>query len=184
VTANQSAPEVIEPLLAARERFLAFVRARVSNPELAEDILQDALLKAVRAAPALRDSERLVPWFYRVLQNAIVDVYRKDGAAPQVVDVSFADSVPDDPEQVAALCECFRELLPALKPEYAEVIETLDLRGVAGADEAGRLGISANNLKVRHHRARAALRRSLETTCRVCAEHHCLDCTCRATVQV
>ncbi|HET7768448.1 MAG TPA: sigma factor, partial [Chloroflexota bacterium] len=78
-TSRLEAP-VIEPLLAARERFLAFVRSRISDPDLAEDILQESLLKAVRAAPAVDDDQRLAAWFYRVLQNAIVDAYRRRAA--------------------------------------------------------------------------------------------------------
>jgi RNA polymerase sigma factor (sigma-70 family) len=48
-------------LLESRERFLGYVRARVSDPALAEDILQDSFLKALQKAPELRDEDRLVP---------------------------------------------------------------------------------------------------------------------------
>ena len=37
------------------DAFTEFVRRRVTNPELAADIVQESLLKAVRAAPELRD---------------------------------------------------------------------------------------------------------------------------------
>ena len=43
---------------------------------------------------------------------------------------------------------------------------------------AERLDITRNNLKVRHHRARQQLRERLEETCRTCATHGCIDCTC------
>ena len=177
---------VVEALVAARERFLAFVRSRVNDPDLAEDIVQESLLRAVRAAPDLRDEERLVPWFYRVLQHAVVDAYRRRGV--ERARVFALDALGDEeppaaplaPEAVAALCECFRPLVGALKPEYAELIDALDLRGETPEAAAARLEITPNNLKVRRHRARQALRARLEETCRVCAEHHCLDCTCGA----
>lgn len=174
-----------EALVASRERFLAYVRARVRDPQLAEDILQDSLLRAVRAAPTLRDEERLVPWFYRVLQNAIVDAYRRRGverAHVTELDARDADGLEAEaatPEDEAVVCACFEPLVGTLKPEYAELIESLDLRGEAPEAAAARLGITPNNLKVRRHRARQALRRRLEETCRVCATHHCLDCTCQ-----
>jgi DNA-directed RNA polymerase specialized sigma24 family protein len=79
------------------------------------------------------------------------------------------------------LCECFRELIPTLKPEYAALIERLELAEGDPAEVAGELNISRNNLKVRRHRARQALRERLEQTCRLCAEHACLDCTCKRT---
>ena len=175
----------IGALLAGRERFLAYVRSKISDPEVAEDILQESLLKALRSAPELKDEERLVPWFYRVLQNAITDTYRRRAVERQRVGVLEVDRLGEQEpaaelsaEEEAVLCECFRPLVPALRSEYAELIEALDLGSETSDQAATRLGITANNLKVRHHRARQALRKRLEETCRVCAEHHCLDCTC------
>ena len=175
----------IGALLEGRERFLGYVRSKVSDPELAEDILQESLLKALRSAPELKDEERLVPWFYRVLQNAITDAYRRRAVERQRVGGLEVERLGElepaaepSAEEEAVLCECFRPLVPALRGEYAELIEALDLGSETSDQAATRLGITANNLKVRHHRARQALRKRLEETCRVCAEHHCLDCTC------
>lgn len=148
----------IEHLYASRERFVAYVRNRVDEPELAEDIVHDSLLRALRAAPDLRENERLLPWFFRILRNAIV--YRKRGVAGRHVDP--AGDLPDVPdlsgEDEKTFCSCFRALLPALKPEYAELIEALDLAEEAPAAVAQRLGITTNNPKVRRRRARQALR--------------------------
>ena len=77
------------------------------------------------------------------------------------------------------LCECFRDILPTLKPEYSQLIEQLELADGDPEQVAAQLHISRNNLKVRRHRAREALRERLEETCRMCAEHACLDCTCK-----
>ena len=61
--------------------------------------------------------------------------------------------LPDLPdlsdEEERTICACFRALLPAMKPEYAELIEAMDLGGETPEAVAGRLGITANNLKVR-----------------------------------
>jgi len=170
-------------LLGSRQRFLDYIRRRIADPELAEDLLQESFLHAIQAAPELRDEGRLVPWFYRILQHAIVDTYRRRSVERKHVDDRWTDELsitPEAPEEATVLCACFRALIPTLKSEYAELIEALDLGGEAPETAAQRLGITPNNLKVRHHRARQALRRRLEDTCQVCAEHHCLDCTCRA----
>lgn len=170
---------IAETLASSRQSFLGFVRRRVNDPELAEEILQDSLLQALRAAPHLRDEERLLPWFYRVLQNAITDAYRRRAVERRHIDLLEVEDRPLEAEEEAAICECFRELIPTLKPEYAELMQTLELEKVDPENMASRLGITPNNLKVRRHRARQALRKRLEETCRICAEHHCLDCTCR-----
>lgn len=165
-------------LLDARGQFLGYIRKRINDPELAEDILQDALLRAVRAAPDLRDEERLIPWFYRVLQNAIVDAYRRRSAEQARVVVADVPEVAAEPEDDSELCACFERLIPTLKTEYADLIRALELGQESPTEAAERLGITTNNLKVRRHRARQALRQKLDETCRTCADHGCLDCTC------
>ena len=69
-------------------------------------------------------------------------------------------------------------LIPTLKPEYAEILRRVDLEGAAVPSVAAELGISANNVTVRLHRARQALKKQLERCCGTCATHGCLDCTC------
>lgn len=186
-TSSNGAPSspapIEEQLLGARREFLAFVQRRVSDPDLAEDILQDALLRAVQSVETLRDQDRLVPWFYRILRNAIIDAYRKrDVRQRRTVSLNEELDLPEDPSDAddRTLCECFRDLIPTLKPEYAEVLEAVELGHESTDAAAGRLGITTNNLKVRRHRARQALRERLEETCRACASHGCLDCTCGA----
>lgn len=169
----------ITQLFDHRAKLLAYVRTKISDAALAEDLLQDSLLKALRATPDLREEEKLVPWFYRILNNAIIDLYRHRQSKVDALDAYALelDSLPDAEEETA-LCACFRELLPTLKPEYGELIEKLDLAAGDTAQVAEELGIKSNNLKVRRHRARQALRQRLEETCRLCAKHGCLDCTC------
>lgn len=170
--------KIEERLLNARAQFLGYIRKRIEDPDLAEDILQDSLLRAIRAAPELRDEERLIPWFYRVLQNAIVDAYRRRGVEQARIVATEIPEIAAEPEHDVELCACFERLIPTLKPEYAEVIHAAELGNESPEQVAERLGITPNNLKVRRHRARQALRRKLEETCRTCADHGCLDCTC------
>lgn len=171
----------IDLLMNERTQLLNFLRTKVDNSDLAEDILQQSLLKALRAAPDLRDDEKLLPWFYRILNNAVIDTYRRRGAEAKYIQKYAQEQVwGTEPEDEAILCDCFRQLLPTLKPEYANLIESLDLSEGDPAQLAAQLGITPNNLKVRRHRARQALRTRLEESCRVCARHGCLDCTCQS----
>jgi RNA polymerase sigma factor (sigma-70 family) len=171
--------EPLQGLLESRDRFLGYLRKRVDDPELAEDILQDSLLRALQAAPTIRQRDRLVPWFYTVLHNAIVDAYRRRGIETRRTAPLEGVEVAEDVEDEAALCACFEPLVATLKPEYAELIRTVELGGETPETAADRLGLTPVNLRVRRHRARQALRRRLEETCRTCADHGCLDCTCR-----
>jgi RNA polymerase sigma-70 factor (ECF subfamily) len=178
-TGTSTTKSIDEQLLVSREKFLRFVQARVSDPDLAEDILQDSLLKALQRAPDLRDQDRLLPWFYRILRNAIIDAYRHQGVERKYTREICADEPPAvEMEDMTALCACFSALLPTLKPEYRELIQS-ELNEETHEAVLSRLGIRPSTLKVRRHRARQALRRRLEETCQMCATHGCLDCACQ-----
>jgi RNA polymerase sigma-70 factor (ECF subfamily) len=168
-------------LLESRATMLGYIRRKVSDPDIAEDILHDSLLKALRSAPELRDEEKLIPWLYRIINNAITDFYRH-----RHVESRYMQRNPDDwegsvePEERSLICACIRDVIPLMKPEYAALIEELELSDEKESEAmAERLGITRNNLKVRRHRARTQLRERLEETCRACAKHGCLDCSCR-----
>lgn len=169
-----------DQLLVRREALLAFIRSKVGDTALAEDILQDSLLRALQAAPGLRSDERLIPWVYQIVRNAITDSYRRRSAAGRQLEAYAREMMDVQPDEgdVARLCACFRAVLPTMNADYALLIERLDLGGASRASVADDLGISANNLKVKHHRARSQLRARLEETCRTCARHGCVDCTC------
>lgn len=165
-----------------RERLLRFIRSRVEDDALAEDVLQECLIRAMNSDTTFEDQDRFTTWFYRVVRNAITDVYRRRGARDRRLEALAAASPEIDPppEVERAICECFRPLLPTMKTEYAELIEAMELGDVTTEEMTARLGISSNNLKVRRHRARRQLRDRLERTCRSCAQHGCLDCSCEA----
>jgi len=176
---------VEDALILHREKLLRFIQKRVNNPDLAEDILQEGLLKALQSSGDLRDDERVVPWFYRILNNAMIDTYRKRNVEMRYLETYGREiELETKSEDQASLCECFRELLPSMKPEYAELIDRLELQPGDPGQVAQQLNIHPNNLKVRRYRARQALKQRLEETCRMCAVHGCLDCTCQLSASL
>jgi RNA polymerase sigma factor (sigma-70 family) len=184
---EEAADSVVTRLLANHRRFLSFLTARVGSREDAEEILQDAFVRGLQKAGEIRDDENAIAWFYRLLRNAVVDYYRRAAAGRKALEAHAREAPEADPGLDADLersvCECVNDLVPLLKPEYADVIRRVDLGGADVASTADALGISSGNARVRLHRARAALRDELERSCRTCATHGCLDCTCGRTQQ-
>ena len=177
--AELHATDVLASLVESRAALLAFIRSKVADPDAAEDLLQESLLKALRSAPMLRDEDRLVSWFYQIVRHAIADYYRRQGREARHLEAYARDlEAHTIAEEQAQLCACVEKLIPTLKPEYADVIVRVDLGGAENASTAEALGITPENLKVRRMRARRQLRQRLEETCRTCATHGCLDCTC------
>ena len=177
-------PEVIEQLVRGHARFLAFLQRRVSSRAIAEDILQEAFARALARGESLRDGESAVAWFYRLLRNALVDHYRRAGAAARALEAVASEAAVQsgagDEELMRTVCQCVNDLVGTLKPEYAEAIRSVDLKEESVGAYAEHAGITANNAGVRLHRAREALMRSLVRCCGTCATHGCLDCTCQS----
>jgi RNA polymerase sigma-70 factor (ECF subfamily) len=186
MTSGTLAPATLNTLVENHRRFLQFLERRVGSREVAEDILQDAFVKSLDRAESLPE-DAVIPWFYRVLRNAIVDHYRRGGAEERAlayVAATTEDSAePRDEELYQAVCACVSGLVDTLKPEYAAAIRRVDLDGVPVVEFAREAKITASNAGVRLHRAHAALRKQLALSCNTCAEHGCLDCRCGGPAQ-
>jgi RNA polymerase sigma factor (sigma-70 family) len=159
--------------------FVGFAQKRLGNADLGADAVQDSLLKAITAKEQLRDEESIKAWFYRILRRTIIDLYRRRDARDRAVEnLQHELDGPPDLDEERVVCACIDELLATMTPQYGELIRRLDLNLEDPVAVASNLGISKNNLSVRIHRARQQLRQRLEQTCRVCAQHGCMDCHC------
>jgi len=170
---------VVARLVENHRKFLSFLEARVESRDTAEEILQAAFLRAVEKGDSVENGESAVAWFYRLLRNALIDHYRSRAAQSRALDAhrQQVDAV-FELELKDVVCQCMSTLLPTLKPEYADMVNRVDLQDTPIAAVAADLSITPNNATVRLHRARQALKLTLERSCGTCATHGCLDCTC------
>ncbi|MBX3246724.1 MAG: sigma-70 family RNA polymerase sigma factor [Myxococcales bacterium] len=174
-------PELVAALVENHRAFLLFLERRLGDRALAEDVLQDAFVRSAEKVDTLRDQTALVPWFYRVLRNAIVDHQRKRGTAHRALAELAAELETQraGTDTHGAICGCIMELARTLKPEYAEALTRIEVEGVSVKRYAEEAGITSSNAGVRVFRARAALRKQVQKSCGTCATHGCVDCTCR-----
>jgi RNA polymerase sigma-70 factor (ECF subfamily) len=177
--------DVIQRLLENESAFRQFIRRRVGEATLVDDILQQSLTRAVASAHSLHNEESAVAWFYRILRHAVADHYRALGAEVRrnqaILEESTISGDHQEPpldEVRATACACLHDLLPSLRGNYADLIKHIDLDGESPDLVAKDLKVSRNNLTVRLHRARQSLRASLEDACGICSSHGCLNCTC------
>jgi RNA polymerase sigma-70 factor (ECF subfamily) len=173
---------MIETLLENHRSFLRFLERRVGDRALAEDILQDAFAKVVDHPEQAPADEAIVPWFYRTLRNAAIDQFRRRGAADRAL-AAFARELETTARPSADLnaeiCACVSRLAATLKPEYVEALQAIDVNETPVNVFASAHGLSAGNAGVRVFRARQALKKRVAESCGTCAEHGCLNCSCR-----
>lgn len=175
---------VVEAALAENHgAFLRFLTRRLGDESAAEDVLQSFCLRAVSRGAELKDSESALAWLCSVLRSVLVDHYRSEAARRRRESRYAQEQVVlgnerDDAELEESVCNCFRGLLPALRPDYADVLRRVDLSGKPREKVAADLGITPANVRVRLHRARQALRKALGARCGKCCEHGFRDCDC------
>jgi RNA polymerase sigma factor (sigma-70 family) len=173
-------PTIITRLVANHREFHRFLERKLGDSALAEDVLQEAFVKGLAKASAIRDEESATAWFYRVLRNAVIDHARRRAAANRRLE-AFAlelERHDEQPETIDQVCQCVARIASTLKPEYADAVQRIEVEGMSVKDFAESVGISSGNAAVRVFRAREALRNQVVRSCGTCAEHGCLNCSC------
>lgn len=150
----------------------------MSSPADADDVFQQASLRALEVAHSLREPARVRAWICRILRNTVAD--RQRAKAWLDIDALPTGELPmaEPVLQPGATCTCSLTLMARLKPEYAVVLRRIEIDGGSIATFARDFAISPNNATVRLHRARRALRAQLELHCGVRSMHECLACVC------
>jgi RNA polymerase sigma-70 factor, ECF subfamily len=121
---------------------------------LAEDVVQEALLRGWRGFPRLRDPAAAKAWLYSIVRNEFYRAAAKNGPPLENVD---DHELPDEGPSDGGLE--MREALMSLPASYAEPLVLQVLGGFSCAEIARMLGITEGAAMTRLTRARQALRR-------------------------
>jgi RNA polymerase sigma factor (sigma-70 family) len=159
-----------------RERgrsFLAWARRHAPDMETAEDILQDAFIRALANADALSPVRDLGAWIFAAMRNRLVDLWRGEGAKrraggvdlPEAVLVEVAEEAgldPGDRLQRNEMLDALEVAVEALPAPQREVIRAQALGGVAFKELAEATGVSIDTLMARKRYAVRKLAAALE----------------------
>ena len=146
----------------------------VGDPDDAQDVLQDAFVKAWYRLRDFRFGSNFYTWFYRLLVNQAIDRWRKRSRAATVpLDESWLSEgestprstvYPRTPEEMAGNRELVEGLTRAIRalPEYHRTVILLrEVDGLAYEEIAQVLDCSVGTVMSRLHYARAKLREAL-----------------------
>ena len=150
---------------AAATRLDAAARLILLDREHARDAVQEALIRAWRDLPGLRDPDRFDAWLYRLLSNAAIDEARRRRRRVIEVDITEIDvSTYEDPIAAFADRDALNRALAGLAPEHRALVVLHYYLGLSLPEAAAALGISLGAAKSRLHRAIGTLRRSYVDT--------------------
>lgn len=146
------------------------------NPAEAEDLVQDTLLKAMRAREQFHAGTNLKAWLFRILTNTFINKYRRGGLERSVLEGPDADPLVDgwvsastmrqlrDPEQAALMPIVEGEVqraLDALPTDFKIAVILCDVEEFSYEEIAQIMGCPIGTVMSRLHRGRKLLQRSL-----------------------
>ena len=137
------------------------------DPEQAKDAVQDALVRAWRDLPTLRDPDRFDPWLRRLLVRACVDEARR--TRRHRVDIEFIDmhqATVAGPEPTVVDRDELARGFVLLGPEERALIVLRFYLDLSLPDAAAALGIPLGTAKSRVHRGLRQLRAALDADSR------------------
>ena len=183
----------------AFERFVEYFRSRIFNyswmmcgqREDAEEVAQEALLKAFQSFDQLREPEHVRAWMFRVARNACLMMRRKSVFAPErelsldeflpVADgegghrhIEIADwsRLPEEEVLNRELRGELQRAIAALPDAYRSVVLLRDIEELSTEETAQVLDLSADVVKTRLHRGRLAIRKELDGYLRAGSSRH------------
>lgn len=173
-------------LMVHRNQLRRFVLGMVGNPDLAEDIVQEALLRAMAARDGFAGRSRPLTWLSAIALNALRDHFRRPAIRrEESADPDRMAELPDQAEDAvtalmkAEMGDCITAHLSALPDRLREVLALHDMGGAGHAEVAAVLDITEGHSRVLLHRARAALRERLGRHCRLDLGRDAIPCSPR-----
>jgi RNA polymerase sigma-70 factor (ECF subfamily) len=126
---------------------------------LADDVTQDAFVRAFRFLPRYRGEAKFSTWLFSIARNCAVDELRR--AARRSRTSRRIESEGQTPGFDHAVRVEVREALAALPLDLREPVVMIDMFGMSYEEVARALKVPEGTIKSRMHRARATLARSL-----------------------
>lgn len=132
------------------------------NPHLADDLVQQALYKALHNQKQLKDLGAAEAWLFRILSNCLKDYYRAKRDFVPADDVVIADEVtPEQDTEKQQLVAKVRRAVRRLPLAQRQVVTLVDLEGFTYATVADILEIPVGTVMSRLCRGRRALKEHL-----------------------
>jgi len=144
-----------------RRTCLRFAYRYAKNSVEAEDIAQDAVLRAWRKRSTLRDRASLKPWLAAIVRNEAYREYGRNRPAPSDI-LDAQEGAEDDRVVATAERADLRAAVERLNERDRQLVRLRYDEDLTQEGIARRLGIPDGTVKVRLHRVRAKLRRELE----------------------
>ena len=151
------------------DRLFAYALSLSGEGEIAEELVQETVLRALAAKRAPNDGAGLRPWLFRILRNAFIDLLRRQGRI-QYLDHQDLEAEIDEHSPAVQSSEglvdeiTVRWALAELPPTHREILSLIDVQGFSYAEAAEILETPVGTVMSRISRARQALLKAVASS--------------------
>ncbi len=185
-------------ITALRRQMLRFATLQLSNAELAEDAVQEALIGAMKNADSFAGNAAFKTWVFAILKNKIADILRQRQALQEASRLLHSDEEEEDFDELfdakghwqpderpqawgnpegamhtQQFWRVFEACLDNLPSQQARLFMMREFVEMDSPEICAVAGISVSNLNVSLHRARLRLRECLENKWFVSGDQVC-----------
>lgn len=164
-TATTPNCDVPELWLEHKNALRNYIFKRVKDEDLANDILQEVLLKVYNFCLSKSGVKNVRSWLYQIAHNTMIDHFRK---SPYKISTTREEIIIQEEDENLAFREAIEYIEPLLNflPEkYAVPLKMSDLEGMKQAEIAEKLDLSLSAAKSRIQRGRSLLKAEFITCC-------------------
>lgn len=163
-----------EEIIPHLDAMFNFALRLTSDPNGAEDLVQDSIVKAYRFFGSYEKGTNAKAWLFRILKNSYINNYRRQAKQPGKVDYdevsSFYETIRADRTDTSDLeDQMFRDLidddiskaLDALPEDFRTVVLLCDIEDFTYEEIANMLDVPIGTIRSRLHRGRNLLKTQL-----------------------
>jgi RNA polymerase sigma-70 factor (ECF subfamily) len=149
-------------LIAALPSLRAFAISLTQDSVLADDLVQETILKGWANAHRFEAGTNLLAWLFTILRNCFYSNYRSRKHYVEDPEGFYLERLRTGPEQISRLeYEDFRNALAQLRPDQREALILVGAEGLSYDEAAAICGVPVGTIKSRVNRARCHLHRLL-----------------------
>lgn len=152
-----------------RSELIAHASRILRDSAKAEEVIQDALIKVMLAAPELESTDHALGYMHRTIENLCIDIFRIEGRRPNLVllddaSVELESTWVDNEDHVDVIAAAddaaiVRQALAMLSPAERAALVMWEMEGRSTKEIAAELGIKESAVRHTLSRARASLRK-------------------------
>ncbi|KAB1068155.1 RNA polymerase sigma-70 factor [Tamlana haliotis] len=149
-------------------KLTSFINSYTNNPELTQDIVQDAFVTLWESRDKIDSSKSIAPYLYKIAYNIFINNYRKHVKESKMLDALMYKTLIDLSEEDTDLQEKklkqITEAIEILPPKCKKVFQMSKLQGYKYAEIAIMLNISVKTVEAQMGKAFAIIRERIKKT--------------------